>query len=223
MKTNHRVNTWVSFALGLVVVAPAGAAYSLDVEYEVAPPPSPGSAAEKEDFRELRRLQNTRTEEECEAADAQTRMTAWSFFGPPTGILSREEHDSLEPLLSEVIETVNKETRPYKEEYARERPYVKDHSISPCIQMPKGNTSYPSSHAAAGIAAGHVLESLFPGRATEIREEAMQVGENRLIGGVHHPSDVETGRDLGEQIWEALEENTTFRRDLAKARKAVGR
>jgi acid phosphatase (class A) len=214
---------WASMGTSALTVPSAAATYALDVEYEVPPPPPPESAAEKEDFQELRRLQATRTAEECEIADSQARMTAWNFFGPPTGILSREEHDLLEPLLSEVIETVAKEVRPFKVEFARERPYVKDRSISPCIAMPKGNTSYPSSHAAAGITAGHVLESLFPGRATEIREEAFQVGENRLIGGVHHPSDVEVGREMGEQVWEAIEENAAFRRDLSKARKAIDR
>jgi hypothetical protein len=36
---------------------------------------------------------------------------------------------------------------------------------------------------------------------------ANQVGKNRMIGGVHHPSDVEAGQKLGDEmafraIWE---------------------
>jgi acid phosphatase (class A) len=199
------------------------AAYSLDADFELSAPPRAGSAAERKYFEELRRVQNTRTSADCEFADSQSYMSVESFFGPEIGILSEEEVELLEPLLDEVIETVTTETRPFKIQYARPRPYTTDRSIDPCIHKPKGDQAYPSAHAAVGIVAGNVLESLFPGRAHGIREAGLQIGENRVIGGVHHPSDVKAGRELGEQIWEALETNGPFLRDLAKAKKALGR
>jgi acid phosphatase (class A) len=150
-------------------------------------------------------------------------MSLESFFGPEIGVLSSEEVEALETLMDEVVETVTTETRHFKIHYARVRPYNKDRSIAPCIHKPKGDQSYPSAHAAAGVVAGSVLEKLFPRRADAIREAGLQIGENRVIGGVHHPSDVKAGRELGEQIWEALQEDSAFKRDLAKAKRALGR
>ena len=37
-------------------------------------------------------------------------------------------------------------------------------------------------------------------------KQGLQIGENRLIGGVHHPSDVVAGRILAVQVMDDLTE-----------------
>lgn len=208
------------FALWIGLLASASslaAGYPLEGNWEVPPPPKRGSVAEKRDFQELRRWQSVRTTEECAVARAQNFMSADVLFGPETGLLTKREFAAVKHLLEEVIETAENEARPYKEEFARARPYDTDSEISPCIRKPGGAKSYPSSHAAAGMAGGLVLADLFPARAEEFRAAGLQIGTNRVLGGVHHPSDVETGQSIGEQIHEALETSREFLRDYSAA------
>lgn len=199
----------------------ASAEYDLDAEFTMAPPPKPGSTADKADFRELLRLQRERSHEECDAAQDQTMMTGRNLVGPKLGFLSKAEFEALGDTIGELLDTVSEVAKPFKKQYSRARPYEADDRIQPCITLPGGQTSYPSSHAASGVVLGHFLKAVFPSRASEAEQLGWQVGQNRLIGGVHHPSDVDAGRDLGEQIWEALQTHRQFKKDLSAAKTAV--
>ncbi len=200
---------------------PATAAYSLNATYEVPTPPTAGSNAATADYAELHRLQNNRTHEECDIAATQSHMDLDSFFGPAAGILTETEFRAVTPLLMELKETVNEESKPFKEKYTRARPYNVDATISPCVEKPSGATSYPSSHAAMGITMGHVLADLIPAKRAVIEAQGIQIGENRLIGGVHHPSDVKAGRDLGDQIYDALRSNAKYQSDFRAAKASL--
>lgn len=197
------------------------AAYPLTTVFELAPPPSPGSPADHDDYAELHRWQQVRSQAECSTANSQSWMEIDSFFGPETGILTESQMSAVNDLLNEVKETVEAEAKPLKEQYARERPYVADHTILPCISKPQGATSYPSSHAAMGIVLGKVLADLLPGDRAEIEAQAIQIGTNRVLGGVHHPSDVKAGQELGEEIYTALQSNPKFSADFNKAKRVL--
>jgi acid phosphatase (class A) len=148
-------------------------------------------------------------------------MKPADLFGPKRKILTAAELAVLTPIMNELIETVNAETRPLKNHYARLRPYERDASIIPCVQKPKGGTSYPSSHAAVGALLADVLADLLPAKAELIEAGGIQIGENRVIGGVHHPSDVVAGRSVAKQIAEALAENEFFQADFKAARREL--
>jgi hypothetical protein len=44
------------------------------------------------------------------------------------------------------------------------------------------------------------LAKKFPYKKDIILQQGLKIGENRIIGGVHHPSDVRAGRLLAEQV-----------------------
>lgn len=213
---------WLLLALALFVTEGALAEYPLDATFDMPPPPPAGSPKAQRDYAELHRWQKTRTQNECKIAGTQSRMDLGSFFGPRAGILSQSELSTVEILLLELKNTVNHAAKPFKEAYARPRPYSADHTIEPCVEMPGGATSYPSSHAAIGIVMSRVLADLLPASRAEIEAQGFQIGTNRILGGVHHPSDVEAGQDLGEQIYEALQSNPHFKADFAGAKRALG-
>ena len=48
---------------------------------------------------------------------------------------------------------------------------------------------------------------------------AYQGALNRVIGGVHHPSDIAAGKDLGDAIYKALKQNSKFKTDLDTLRR----
>jgi acid phosphatase (class A) len=187
-----------------------------DGKLAIPPPPEAGSAADKRDFAILKKFQETRTDKECEAAERQSSTTTRNFFGPKTGVLTKEELGEVKEFGDEVINFVAKKTKPFKNEWHRPRPYDEDSEIEPCITKPGGATSYPSGHAAAGVVLGDVLGVVFPEKKKALHEQGLNIGRNRVLGGVHHPTDVDAGRMLGEQIRDALMHDEEFRRDLEK-------
>ncbi len=85
-----------------------------------------------------------------------------------------------------------------KRSYDRLRPYQVDPSIRTIGKVP-GDPGYPSGHASAAYAAATVLGQLWPARAHEFGWWAKQTGLSRVHAGVHFPSDVQIGAQLGIQ------------------------
>ena len=83
-----------------------------------------------------------------------------------------------------------------KRSYDRLRPYQVDPSIRTIGKLPK-DASYPSGHTSAAYAAASVLSHLWPARAHEFGWWARQAGLSRIHAGVHFPSDVQMGAQLG--------------------------
>lgn len=179
---------------------------SVVLAYDLSPPPAKGSTADREDFRILHVYQDQRTEEQCEAADRQTIPTVDAMFGPNTGVLTASEVRKVNLEGTQLIRKVFKIVDPFKDEYRRMRPYNADPTLQPCVKLPGGNKAYPSAHATVGIVLAAFLAQKFPSKKAELIEQGKQVGINRLIGGVHHPSDVKAGQSLGKQIVEDLSE-----------------
>jgi len=109
---------------------------------------------------------------------------------------------------------------PPKEHFNRTRPLIGD-DRPVCIKREdwmKTNASYPSGHAMVGWAWGLVLGELIPAKASGLMEAGREIGDSRVICGVHYQSDVETGRMLGAAMVAEEHANPQFRADLAAAR-----
>lgn len=87
-------------------------------------------------------------------------------------------------------------TQMAKRGYDRLRPYQVDGSIRTIGKLPK-DASYPSGHTSAAYSAATVLSHLWPARAQEFGWWANQAGLSRIHAGVHFPSDVQMGAQLG--------------------------
>lgn len=83
-----------------------------------------------------------------------------------------------------------------KRSYDRLRPYQVDPSIRTIGKLPK-DASFPSGHASSAYAAATVLSTLWPARAQEFGWWARQTALSRVHAGVHFPSDVQVGAQLG--------------------------
>jgi acid phosphatase (class A) len=109
-------------------------------------------------------------------------------------------------LAEELQKDLRQVTGPLKLKFARPRPYDAFHQIKPAIQL-ETSYSYPSGHASWGSAEATLLAELEPERRSAILERGLMVGYDRVLGGVHYPSDVEAGQILGPafaQAWMAL-------------------
>lgn len=180
----------------------------------VPPPPAPGSAVDKEDLRALDTWQKRRTDELCRKVIAQRKVEPEFFFEK----LPFEPKSEAEALLLRVRADVGHAVTLYKARYQRPRPFVRDpQRFHPCYPESHG-TSYPSGHAAISQAYALVLADLDPAHRTLYLKEAKQAGLNRVIGGVHHPSDIKAGAALGAAVYEKIKQTEKFQKDLASLR-----
>ncbi len=132
------------------------------------------------------------------------------------------------PATYELVETLFVSTGrallPIKDEYRRVRPYTyydaQGSSCTPDAEAKLG-ASYPSGHAALGWALALVLSDIAPERQEAILRRGYDVGQSRVICGVHWQSDVDAGRLLASAAVAQLRGNPDFQNLLAKAKEEI--
>ena len=180
-----------------------------------APPPAADSAATRAELDELLAIQATRTSAQ-EAAAQYDRRTEVDRFYSALG-LDPERAPSL-PRLQGVAEDVEDEVRVYvraaKDRYRRLRPYEIEPRLDPCIGNVAADLSYPSGHAAYAWSMAYLLSDMVPERRDALLARAAEFARQRVVCGVHFPSDLEAGK------WAAgwlLEQMLEFHRREDKA------
>ncbi|MDA8131170.1 MAG: phosphatase PAP2 family protein [Elusimicrobia bacterium] len=181
------------------------------------PPPAEGSAEDRRDLAEVLRWQAERTEAQCAVAADQAQATYESFFGEisPFGPSTPAE-------VGKILQKIKLDTSSVvflqKRKYARPRPFLRDPAIRPCLKKESGY-AYPSGHSTAARVFGLLLSDLVPSESAEFMSYADQAALNRVIAGVHHPSDIEAGKKLGDAVYAALRRSPSFKKDMAVLRK----
>jgi acid phosphatase (class A) len=205
--------------LSIFASAPASAAWqSISAsDFEVPPPPAPGSPGDQQDFATLFILQDSRTPQQCAVAASMPIPDFKSLYGP-SGILTSSEMTAVQPFLDAVSQKVSAVAGVFKKEYSRPRPYNENKKIQPCADKPGGAASYPSGHATEGAVDACVLAQIFPGRASRLADWGQYIGELRVIAGVHHPTDVAAGQALAASICSWLLEQGDFNAEVSKLR-----
>jgi acid phosphatase (class A) len=150
-------------------------------------------------------------------AKSEESFTVWAFADvlgpgfnrdsmPLTGALMRQaERDSA------VV------TRALKERWARKRPPIQDDRITPFLAVPKED-SYPSGHSVRAMLWARLLSTLAPAQEQDLLQRARLVAYDRVIGGVHYPTDVAAGLTLGAMVADEIAKSPSFQTELAKAR-----
>jgi acid phosphatase (class A) len=194
----------------------------------IPPPPAEGSDADRKDLAIVRERQKSRTKSQCELASTQEiPRFANSFFRRPDAKdlpdfskLPPETFAKVKALFEHVQRDVGFMSFLSKEIWRRPRPPLRDPSIRPCIRL-ETSFAYPSGHAAFGDAGWELLSAVWPRYSEAFKKAGKSVGENRIVGGVHHPSDVEAGYELAHRTFMVLMESPEFRADLADVRAAL--
>ncbi len=179
--------------------------------YQVLPPPVTDSVAEQQEYKLLRERQKNRTGLECYFA-GQAAFATFEVFWETVFAEYVQEFYQINPIFTEqdilgfkdhikgVMRYTVRVTRYFKTKYKRVRPYDKDKSLQPCTFIPGGQTSYPSSHASKVFASACVLSSMYPEHKEILMSYAEFMADLRVLGGVHHSSDIATGKDIGLQV-----------------------
>ena len=180
----------LSLCLSLSAPAMAGAGSA------IGPFPPLGSSEEINDYNTLMNYQLTRTKKQCDLAGQEASANLEVFYGklltPAELVRAKSKFKWLTVKTGLIILT-------QKKKYDRPRPYISHTDIKPCIEL-EGSTAYPSGHTTLGRVYGRVLSAMYPDRSDKFMKRSDVVALNRVIGGVHHPSDIEAGKKLGDAI-----------------------
>jgi len=180
--------------------------------------PQAGSALFESDFKTLHEWQGTRTDDECNLAQKDINYDFRNIFPK-----LKSFYDNLPEVNRQFLDSVGAETwlsiKIAQEKYNRRRPYMTDPTLLPCIDKPsKKSMSYPSGHATLARVYALLLTELMPGRRSEFLTRADNYGRNRIVGGIHHPTDIEAGRRFANALFARYMQNKLFRANLNNLR-----
>jgi len=192
-------------------------------------PPAPGSQDASADLAILLWLQRYRTPEMV--------ATTWllldrnlSSFSSAVGAQLGGSTPALKAGLDSFMTPVSAAYGVIKQQQARVRPYQAHPELRPCLP-PEATGSFPSGHAVWFRAMAELLADLLPERRERLEQVGRQGGANRVLCGVHYPTDVEAGQRFGaaaaRQIiaspqWRAFREDPSLQKELKRLR-APGR
>ena len=176
------------------------------------PPPAAGSAQDDADLAAVLQWQKDRTEAQCAEGRAQADPSFSSFFGGVSPFPSPLPPE-VEAFFKRAGSDADNAAGYVKNIYRRGRPFLRSAELNPCLGRMQG-FSYPSGHATISRVFGLILSDLLPRQGAIFMRAADQAALNRVIGGVHYPSDIQAGKDLGGIIYGELRKTPAFVTDM---------
>jgi len=222
----------VYYLFVLIAVASSAAAKSKEPYYiapsqvslsEILDPiPAPGSEAQKKDMRAVLNAERSRTEEQVKSAQADAEVSVFRF----AGVLGPNFDPESVPFTKKFFERVTSDEvqaiRTAKKHFNRPRPFVVSQDIHPIIKQPS-DASYPSGHTTFAYLIAIILAKVVPEKSAALFERAAVYSHNRVVAGVHFPTDVEAGRIASSVIANTLLHEGQFINDLVQAKAEVRR
>jgi len=207
-----------SLLLAFCSLVHAGETFLPDTAVELArylsPPPVPTSDANRAELSELLRLQATRTPAQVAYAMADQKISVFRFADSLDTALFKEARLPIAArFFAKTLATANGISETAKRTFARPRPFATDTGIHPVLDKPR-NASYPSGHSLSGNLIAILLADIVPEKRARIFQRGWVFAENRALGGVHYPSDLQAGRISAAVIAERLYQDPEFRREL---------
>lgn len=199
--------------LFLIFSVPAKALEPKGVFYDLPGPPARGDAQDVTDYQTLLDYQSKRTQAECDRASSEVKVNLLHFFAAPYGPLTQAEAAKWQQFVDRHSLRAILTIAAAKLQYHRPRPFESHADIHPCIALDK-TYSYPSGHSAFAEYYGKILAIAFPERAKVLGARATQIALDRSIGGVHYPTDIRDGLSLGDQIFDAENEDGELEKEI---------
>jgi acid phosphatase (class A) len=191
----------------------------LDLSGIIPPPPAQNSETTKAELAELHQIQESRTPAQVAAAQDDDQHENISYLRT---VMGKEFTPGNLPLLATLSDRMESEgsaaSHALKGEFKRPRPYQFDRTLHPVCETVAQPNSYPSGHSIAGYLAAFLLIRIIPERSVELLKRADDFAHNRMVCGVHYPSDLVAGHEVAYVLFGYLMAQPRFQDDLAAAR-----
>ncbi|AYD00758.1 phosphatase PAP2 family protein [Neorhizobium sp. NCHU2750] len=183
------------------------------------PPPANDSAKTKQEIGQLLTIQVTRTPEMEARAQADAHEEIWRFADVVDNPkFATENLPKFSAFFDRILATSDAVVDPAKDVWKRTRPHLLyPDLIKPVVPLSKSG-SYPSGHTTTGTLMAVVLSDMLPEKKQQIMARGWEYGWNRVIGGIHYPSDIEAGRISGIAIAQTIMQHEDYREEYAAAK-----
>src|SRR3954465_3816441 len=189
----------------------------IDLTMILSPPPANDSAQTKAELGEALTLQVTRTPEMEQRAIADDEENVWRFADVMGPKFTAEALPKFSAFFDRVVATEGAVVDPAKDFWKRPRPHQLSDLVKPVVKL-SSSGAWPSGHATVGTMMGIILSDMVPERRAEIMARAAEFAHNRVVGGIHYPSDVEMGKISGSVIAAVLLNRDDFKAEYDVAR-----
>ncbi|HET6249295.1 MAG TPA: phosphatase PAP2 family protein [Tepidisphaeraceae bacterium] len=210
--------TLLCLCAGPATEPPGKTAPPFDIKALLGDPPADGSDAQKAEIATMLKLQENRTHDEVVRCEAEVEMSPYEFGEPVIGAWFTGKGL---PLTNALFIKVSRQTAVVtgaaKIIWQRNRPYITDPRIKPCVDLEK-SFSYPSGHATRGVVWASILAELFPEKRDALMAHGHQYGTDRTLAGMHYPSDVAAGQKLAAEIVKRMLADPDMQASIAKAK-----
>jgi acid phosphatase (class A) len=197
------------------VARPPAPLASLDLAKALSPPPAPGSAADVADLKAVLDWQARRTQADEAKAQADQEASLRRFLlgmglKPDPTVLAQ-----MDPLFERVSKLTREAVEAPKAKWARPRPFQRSPQVRPCVRKPESG-SYPSGHALFARTVADLLTTVAPTARKALIARANDYAEQRVVGGVHYPTDIASGLAAGTLVANALLADPGIKADLMR-------
>ena len=236
MRMKKAACSLVVLAAVLCLCGPAGAKEKMpitvpDSSVFLPEPPAEDSASflrDKSIYQETRSFMGTPRWEQA-AFDADLKAHAGLLFKDSFGIaITKEDTPATYAVMKAFFDADHRTDSVAKDKYKRTRPFVyfKDDGktcFPPHEASLRENGSYPSGHTSRGWGMALLLAELSPERQDAILKRGYELGQSRVICGVHWQSDVDAGRVTGAATVARLHADHSFMKKMDRAREEIRR
>lgn len=185
-------------------------------------PPAADSAVTRDELALLHRLQDSRTAQQAALAVADDQDESIFIY---RDVLGERFNAARLPVTAAFSARVNNDeevnTLPAKQGFHRMRPYNLDKTLQPICKTKTKDDSYPSGHTTAGYLQALALIELVPEKRDAILARAADYGNNRLVCGVHYPSDLQASKVLAYSVHAVMANNPQYQKEMEAARSEV--
>ncbi len=190
----------------------------IDLGKLLAPAPDPKSETHARDLAAVVDAQKARTPAHVEYAVGDNALSVYRFADILGPSVSAERLPKLDAFFKRVFNDLRILVLTSKDVWDRPRPYVVSGEVETVGERPKAPGSYPSGHAIFGYLSAILLANMVPEQAAALYERGHRYGTNRVLAGVHFPTDLEAGRIAATVIAAGLMQNPQFQAEFEAAK-----
>jgi acid phosphatase (class A) len=176
-------------------------------------PPAADSAEAREELELMESIQHNRTKEDVDRCASEVNLTVDAFKSVLGPWCTADNLPRLQKLFKDLAKDSKQISNTAKDHFKRPRPAHEDVQIQVPIEN-ETTFAYPSGHSTRGTMYALILAELLPDHRDAIVQRGREIGWDRVVAGLHHPSDIYAGRVLGQALAESLLADPKFQDEL---------